>query len=67
MSRKRHESPAAASKEKVSLWGLVLLGFLASLALVGALSYVFAAYTTQSLTPLGNQQTLTTDRQSGVS
>ena len=66
MSRKRHESPAAASKEKVSLWGLVLLGFLASLALVGALSYVFAAYTTQSLTPLGNQQTLTTDQQSGV-
>ena len=66
MSRKRHESPMAASKEKVSLWGLVLLGFLASLALVAALSYVFAAYTTQSLTPLGNQQTLTTDQQSGV-
>lgn len=52
MSRKRHQSPTAVPKKKVSLWGLVLLGFLASPALVSALSYVFAAYTTQSLTPL---------------
>lgn len=63
---KRHESPPAVPKGKVSLWGLVLLGFLASLALISALSYAFAAYTTQSLTPLGHQQTLTTDQQAGV-
>ena len=63
---KRRESPTAAPKEKVSLWGLVLLGFLASLALISALSYVFAAYTTQSLTPLGHQQTLTADQQAGI-
>lgn len=65
-SEMSQESSTGAPKEKVSLWGLVLLGFLSSLALISALCYGFAAYTTQSPSPLGSQTPLTTAQQSDV-
>jgi hypothetical protein len=65
-ARQNTKNQNSVGQGQVSLWWLVVLGFVGSLALVAGLSYVFAAYTTHSFTPWDRQPPLTTEEQFGV-
>lgn len=64
--RRYGRAPKPANSVSLSLWHLVVLGFVGSLGLVASLFYVFAAYTTQNFFPWERQPVLTAEEQSGI-